>query len=592
VSIFSELRRRNVFRVAATYAVVAWLIIQVVSAVSAPLSLPSWFETVVVVLLALGFPVALVFAWAFELTPDGIRLTQQQVADGPANYNRLDYVLICALAVVAGITLWGQLPSKVVEHPAGASPVTDHPSIAVLPFADMSPDGDQEYFGDGIAEELLNVLSRLDGLRVAGRTSSFAYKQRDDDLRTIGEALGVATILEGSVRKDGERIRVTAQLINAADGYHLWSNTFDRELTDIFAIQEQIAKAVAGALGVRLGVGNANAFIGAGTKNVAAYEAYLKGWSIWDTKGEAIRLLETATELDPNYAAAWAELGIRIAHLQWGANPEDAPALMERAHAQVLRAVDLDPASSRSLTRLGTVLYAKFDWIGGEQAHEMALSLLSDGTALEHYGNLLMRAGRLASAETQIEAAMIAEPLAGYATAFGWQVSLGRGQFAEARQRLTESYRDPPVFLRLVIALNERDRDEIKLLLAALPTTAVSTRALYGQVLHDFDSHETVLVTLRAIYADNSVRWPSKYDDIALLAAYFGDADFALQVKGVEARLTSIRLQTLWYPLMSEIRQLEGFKDLVRNINLVPYWRAYGWADACRPLDADDFECE
>jgi TolB-like protein len=593
LSFFSELRRRNVFRVAAAYGVVMWLIIQVDSAVSRPLNLPAWFETVVIVLLIIGFPVALVLAWAFELTPDGLRPTQPQDPAAPSTANRLDYVLIGALIVVAAVTLWGQVPRPAAELPPEVTRITEHPSIAVLPFADMSAEKNQEYFGDGIAEELINVLSRLDGLRIAGRTSSFAYKTRAEDLRAIGQALEVTTILEGSVRKDGERIRVTAQLINASNGYHLWSDTFERDLTGIFAIQEEIARAVAGALGVRLGVGDANAFIGAGTKNVEAYEAYLKGYSFWDLDGESIRLLETATRLDPNYAAAWAELGIRIAHLQWGSNPEDAPAIMERAHEKALRAVELDPTSGRSWTRLGTVRYARFDWIGGEEAHLKALSLLSDRMAREHYGNLLMRAGRLAAADAQFDAAMAAEPTPGSNTIFSWFVSLGRGQIAEAKQRLAQWFpAESSVAQRLVIALNEGDRDEIKSLLAAMHPEAVSTRALYGPVLRDFDSPETALATLRAIHADDSVRWPSKLNDIALLAAYFGDAEFALQVIGEESRLTLIRVQSLWYPVMSKVRRLPGFKVLVSDIKLVPYWRAYGWADDCRPLGGDDFSCE
>ena len=186
MSFLAELRRRNVFRVAATYAIVMWLIIQVVSAVSAPLNLPNWFETVVIVLLAIGFPVALVLAWAFEMTPDGLRYTQPHSGEVSSGGHRLDYVLIGALVLLAVITGWDHLPTRSIGTADEAPPMMDNPSIAVLPFVDMSPDGDQAYFGDGIAEELLNVLTRLDGLRVAGRTSSFAYRGRDEDLRSIG----------------------------------------------------------------------------------------------------------------------------------------------------------------------------------------------------------------------------------------------------------------------------------------------------------------------------------------------------------------------------------------------------------------------
>lgn len=592
MSFFAELRRRNVFRVAATYAIVAWLLIQVASAVSEPLRLPPWFETFIIVMLAIGFPVALVLAWAFEMTPDGLKLTRPLEGEAPTGGNRLDYVLIGALALLAVITVWDRLPARAVDTAAVAPQAIDNPSIAVLPFDDMSQDGDQEYFGDGIAEELLNVLSRLDGLRVAGRTSSFAYKGKDDDLRAIGQALNVTAILEGSVRKDGERIRITAQLINTSDGYHLWSQTFDRDLTDIFSIQEEIASEVAGALGVRLGVGNVNAFIGAGTKNVEAYEAYLKGWSFWDTHGESIRYLETATGLDPNYAAAWAALGVRTAHLQWAANPEDAPALLDRAYEHVRRAVELDPTSGTSQSLLGTILYARFDWVGGEEAHTKAINLRADRSAHDHYGNLLARSGRLAAADRQYSLSIAAEPQAGSSTAFNWKVSLAQGKPEEARQRLADLYRgNPPAVELLVIALNEGDPGRVSELLAALPPTAMTTRTLYAPVLRDFDSPDAVLGTLRAVAADDNVRWPSKYHDIALLAAYFGDAELALQTFEKDARFMSIRLQALWYPVMSEARRLPAFKDLVQDINLLDFWRASGWPEACQPLGSDDFFC-
>jgi TolB-like protein len=592
VSFFRELLRRNVFRVAGTYAVVAWLLIQVSSAVASPLNLPSWFEAFIIVLLAIGFPVALVLAWAFEITPEGLQLTQSPDGEAPSGGKRMDYVLIGALVLVAGIVVWDHFPSPAADG-SDAAKLRENPSIAVLPFEDMSPGGDQEYFGDGIAEELLNVLARLDGLRVAGRTSSFSYRGKDDDLRVIGKALNVKTILEGSVRKDGERIRITAQLINADDGYHIWSDVFDEELTDIFSIQEEIATEVAGALGVRLGVGNVNAFLGAGTKNVEAYEEYLKGWVLWDTHGESIRHLETALQLDPNYAAAWATLGVRTAHMQWAARPGEAPAILDKAYGYVLRAVELDPASGTSLSLLGTILYVRFDWIGGEDAHTRAIRLRPDRWAHEHLGNLLARAGRLAAADREYDRTIAAEPQAGSVTAFNWEVSLGRGMSEEAKQRLTTLYRGkPPEIGLLAIALNDADSEQARALLAIQNPTAVSTRTLFVPVLRDFDSQEAVLGTLRAVLADDGAWWPSKYHDIALLAAHFDDAELALQAFEKDARYMVIRLQALWYPVMSETRRLPAFKDLVRDIKLLEYWRANGWADACQPVGADDFSCE
>jgi len=494
--------------------------------------------------------------------------------------------LATALVLVLGVaaTWWG-FGDRAVKVLATTAP---H-SIAVLPFADMSPNGDQEYFGDGIAEELLNELVRLDGLRVAGRTSSFSFKGTNENLNAIAEALNVGAILEGSIRKDGDRVRITAQLVNASDGYNIWSETYDRELADIFAIQEEIATSVSGALGVRLGVGGVNAFQGAGTRNIEAYEAYLQG--LGSDHDESIRFLERATQLDPNYSAAWSQLGLKTAGTQWISNPEEAPEIKERAYAFVLRAVELDPESALSTSLLGTVLYARKDWIRGEAAHLRALSLLSDRPNLTQYGNLLMRTGRSAAALEQWEKAEAVEPLGGRPVGFRVYVALAQGRFADAREVLAWSAEHRIIERRLSIALNEGNSEDIKATIAAMPPTAISTTALYSPVLSVFDSPEMVLSTLRATYADNGSRWPSKLHDIALLAAYFGDPELALQTIGEEVRNATVRFQAVWYPMMSEVRQLPGFKELVTDLNLVAYWRASGWADLCQPLGDDEFEC-
>ncbi len=596
MSFIDELKRRNVIRVAIVYAVAAWLLIQIVATTFPILHLPDWSVTLVTVLILIGFPLALIFAWAFELTPEGLKKDKdldRNRSTTPVTGRKLDFVIIGLLVLAVGVMFVDNYTRDDADSVAG--PRVDlledeaAPSIAVLPFADMSPNGDQEYFGDGIAEELLNELVRLDGLRVAGRTSSFSFKGTNENLNAIAEALNVGAILEGSIRKDGDRIRITAQLINAADGYHLWSDTYDRELADIFAIQEEIATSVSGALGVTLGVGGVNAFQGAGTRNIEAYEAYLQG--LGSDHDESIRFLERATQLDPNYSAAWSQLGFRTGGTQWISNPEETPEILDRAYAFVLRAVELDPESAQSTSLLGTILYSRRDWIRGEAAHHRALSLLSDRPNLSQYGNLLMRAGRSAAALEQYEKAEAVEPLGGQLVGYRVYVALAQGRFANAREALAWSPEHRTIERRLSIALNEGDSEDIKATIAAMPPTAISTTALYSPVLSVFDSTEMVLSTLQATYADNGSRWPSKLHDIALLAAYFGDPELALQTIGEEARNTTVGLQAVWYPMMSEVRQLPGFKELVTDLNLVTYWRASGWADLCQPLGDDDFEC-
>lgn len=462
-------------------------------------------------------------------------------------------------------------------------------SIAVLPFADMSPNGDQEYFGDGIAEELLNELAQLDGLRVAGRTSSFAFKGTGANHKAIAEELNVRTILEGSIRKSGDRVRVTAQLINAADGYHIWSQTYDRKLADIFAIQVEIARSVSGALGVRLGVGGVNAFRGAGTTNIDAYEAYLQGMGSSSLDHD---FYERATQFDPNYSAAWSARAVQLLSTTWITDPEESPEIVERAYALVLRAVELDPESARSTSLLGMLLGAKREWIRSESAHLRALSLLPSRSNLRSYGGNLIRNGRSAAALKQYEKGEAVEPIGRRPMAFRFFVALAQGRYVDARE-LVELFKDVPRFGngRLAIALNEGNLEEIKASISGMPPNAISTAALYVPILKVIDSPTQALQTLRAIYADRGSRWPSKYYDIAMLAAYFGDSELALETIGEELRISNVRLQTVWYPVMSEARQLPGFKTLVTDLNLVEYWRAVGWADLCRPLGEDDFEC-
>jgi TolB-like protein len=289
VSLFEELKRRNVIKVGAVYLIVGWLLLQVSDTLAPALHLPEWIHSAVAFLVILGFPIALIFAWAFELTPEGLKKEKdvdrsQSVTH--ATGRKLDFIIIGLMAVAL---VYFSL-DKFIARPAGdglevaATPeVAEEPdnSIAVLPFVNMSDDPGNEYFSDGLSEELLNALVRIGGLKVTGRTSSFAFKGQKTDLREIGRILNVANVLEGSVRKYENRVRITAQLIKTADGYHLWSETFDRELGDIFAIQAEIADRVTGALQVAL-LGPAGGNVDANVeRNSEAYEEYLRGMYIF-----------------------------------------------------------------------------------------------------------------------------------------------------------------------------------------------------------------------------------------------------------------------------------------------------------------------
>jgi TolB-like protein len=531
----------------------------------------------IITLLIVGLPISLILSWAFDLTADGIKRTEYGEVGGSLTVSNKSIVaLVGGLFVAVAVIFYVAWPR-------------DDRSIAVLPFEDISPGGDQAYFGNGIADELRLELQGLDGLRVAGQTSSNASAQEDS--KTIGEFLNVDSILAGSIRKEGNRVRISVQLTHVADGFTIWSESYDRELKNIFEMQEEIAKSVAGALGVRLGVGEVNAFRGAGTQNVEAYEAYLQGHDRNLTNQEKLRLFERATELDPNYAVAWSQFGLRTLASVWDSNLDQASEIADRAYPLILRGAQLNPESAVAQSRLAVVRTAQGDWIGGEQSHMRAIELLADRSIVATYANVMIRVGRTAYAQKQYAIAVALEPLGGRPVPMSWHASLAQGRFAEAKEisnwpgvaNRIENYLD--------IALNERDPEALKAAIQALPKTSIALISLYAPVLAEFDSPERILSMLRDVYQDENLQWPRKLNDIAMVAAYFGDPQFALKVKGQEVRAATVRLQTVWYPVMSDVRQLPEFKKLVTELNLVEYWRAYGWADACRPLGENDFTC-
>jgi len=331
LSFFNELKRRNVFKVGAAYVVIVWLVAQVLQLVFESFGTPDWVMKTVLVLMITGLPFALFFAWAFEMTPEGLKRENevdrsQSITSetGRKLNNAIIGILVVALAYFVydkfalDASREASLVETVKQEVTGQVDVEPQAlaekdkSIAVLPFVNMSGDQENEYFSDGLTEELLNSLARIKELKVIGRTSSFAFKGKNTDLREIGQTLGVAHILEGSVRKAQNRVRITAQLIKVEDGYHMWSDTFDRELDDIFAIQEEIATRVARELTSTLLGDTAGQLVHQSTSNTQAYEAYLRGRYLFvrnpddiQVQNEAEQLFQRALDLDPQFILAW-----------------------------------------------------------------------------------------------------------------------------------------------------------------------------------------------------------------------------------------------------------------------------------------------
>src|SRR5216110_3433747 len=276
---FAELKRRNVYKVAVAYAVVAWLLIQIASQIFPFFEIPNWAVRLVVLLLVIGFPIALIIAWAFEVTPEGIKRTEAADAAGQRSRGGAwIYIVLIGAALSVGLFFVGRYTAgRATPRHGEAATAVPEKSVAVLPLLNESGDPKDEYFSDGLSEELIAALAQINGLKVIGRSSSFRFKDRHEDPKAIGEKLGVSTLLEGTVRKQDDRVRIVAELVNAADGIELWTRTFDRELKDIFAVQEEIARAVAESLKVTLlGSQDRPAQRGA-PSNVEAHNAYLQG---------------------------------------------------------------------------------------------------------------------------------------------------------------------------------------------------------------------------------------------------------------------------------------------------------------------------
>lgn len=420
-----ELKRRNVFRVGVAYLVIAWLLAQVAEVALDSFEAPAWVMKSILLVVALGFPLALFLAWAFELTPDGLkkeRDVDRNQSITSQTGRRLDFIIIGVLAValayfVADKFVFQPELAEIVTTSAPTTPTetgADERSIAVLPFVDMSPAKDQEYFTDGLSENLLHALAQVGDINVAGRTSSFAFKGRNQDLRGIGEQLNVQNILEGSVQKAGNQIRITAQLVNANDGFHLWSETFDRDLTDIFAVQDEITAAVVQAL--RKNILGQQEIVASYSGNFDAYNAYLLGQSYysqktlegWEKASEQFRI---ALGLDPNMALAWAGLSRTISN-QTGFTSDFAEGY-ERAREAAQKAIVLNPNLPEGHLALSRVQVSfDWDWAAAERTLRRALDLRpGDHDIRARYAELVAIRGDMASALSEMEQVLAKDPL-------------------------------------------------------------------------------------------------------------------------------------------------------------------------------------
>src|SRR5438093_449178 len=410
VPLIAELKRRRVFRALVGYAIVSFAVLQVIEPIMHGLRLPDWTLSFVVVGLAVGFPVVVVLAWVFDVSAGRIERTGPIRPEGPGGLRvALALGAVAALAVVPAVAWHFTRTARAPAAPA----VPAAPSVAVLPLANFSQAKDEEYFSDGITEEVINALANVDGLRVVSRTSAFAYKNKNLSVRQIGEELAVATVLEGSVRREGNALRITAQLINAVDGYHLWSKTYDRELKNVFAVENELATAIADAL--RPKFLKQSSLVPMTTGSSQAHDLYLKGRHFWTKRTtedlkEAMALFEKAIALDPAYALAHA--GLSDCYLLLGEYTSARPAeILPKARPHAYRALELDGALAEAHASLGLISIYDYDWATAEREFKRAIELRSGYATAHHwYAILLVTLGRFEEARVEAERALELDP--------------------------------------------------------------------------------------------------------------------------------------------------------------------------------------
>lgn len=393
--IYSELKRRNVFKVAVAYTIAGWLAIQVISTISPQLGFPEWIAPLITVLVLIGFPIVLIIAWAFELTPEGVKKSDEvEFAESmaPKTGKKINAIIIASLSLLIIFLLVERFfiaDFSPTQPQAEASIEISNQSVAVLPFADLSENGDQEWFSDGLTEEILNSLAQLPELKVISRTSAFQFKGKDQDISKIADTLGVANVVEGSVRRIGDQLRVTAQLIRAKDGFHLWSETYDSSTENLFEVQTSIAEEIATTLDVFLDEEKRELMFAAGTRNPEAFQEYLKGLEVYRQAHKnfmtqriwtANEYFDRALELDSGFGEASLYKMDAYAHLLVDAFPSPQDLALEEARVNLVNTLKygarhVEKPDLRIATEMNTVFFSDswYQLIGLKEKFKKAL---------------------------------------------------------------------------------------------------------------------------------------------------------------------------------------------------------------------------
>jgi adenylate cyclase len=592
---WAELKRRNVVKVGIAYCAAGWVAVQVASVLFPLFGAPAWILKVVTTLVILGFPLALVFAWAFELTPQGLKRSEDVRPDVSATRNTgrlLNFLIIGVLAVALGLFaldrfVWDAAPSAASSDATGASVEPAKPaaegtrsSIAVLPFVNLSNDPQQEFFSDGIAEELMSALARFKALKVAARTSAFSFKGKQADLREVGLALNVATVLEGSVRKSGEHLRITAQLSDVATGYQLWSETYDRKLTDIFAIQDDITTRIVSALQVHLDGKEASA--APAQLDAEAYQIVLRGRFHWNQRSpeglaKAAELLQEATRRAPQYAPAFSALAdVYLSQYDYGVLSWEESTV--RARAAATKALELDEDSAAAHTSLAHILLHEWQWQAAEQHFQHAIELDPSYTlALHWYALCLTALGRADDAVKTMQRAQQLDPLSVRINADLGMALVVAGKYEDAVAQVGRALelapgRGGPLWIR-GMALEQLGRfDAAELDMKAALESMSGYEAVKGSLGHLYAvsgrpaEARALLSELTKQAGDTEVAFFA-----ALICAGLNDADEALTwlERAVDERSGSVRYLKI-DPRLAGLRNEPRFRRLMERVGLPP----------------------
>jgi TolB-like protein/Tfp pilus assembly protein PilF len=601
MAFFAELKRRRVGNVAVAYGAVAWGVTEGASVVLPALHVPEWAMTLIVVFLLVGFPIAMVLAWVFDVRPEGIQRTEPLPGAAPQIQFRMR-----AAYGIAVLVAMGGLAYLLYERGLGRAHAGEpHSSIAVLPFTNLSGDPSKDYFSDGMSEELLNLLARVPGLQVAARTSAFAYKGRNVDIREVGKELGVETVLEGSVRQAGDKVRITAQLIDTGTGFHLWSETFDRELKDIFAVQDEIAQAIVENLKIQLAPEDKKLAQRdkAPTQNIEAYQLYLQGREIWKRRGEqnlrrAIEMYQAAIGHDPAFGRAYAALASAYVVMPgYTKESQDEDKWFPMAEQAARQALALDPNIGEAHAVLAQINSERGNLLDAESGFFFAISLEPNEPTPHHWYSILLQAvGRLDAAYAQAKRAYELDPSSPILASNLANAYLMRNDNAQAlhysqlAQELGLAKAGDGV--GVTVALRNRQWDQARRLLESQEHLPPELRAHIPEYIDALANP----AKRRAVVAEMRKLDPKVATQEELLSPYLqlGQTDLAYQVidealeRDRKSWLHNLGMSDAWLAETAAFRKDARFGKFAQRVGLVEYWKQYGYPDQCHPGSADE----